>query len=183
MYPKQEIPIGKEVLRVEGLTVSHPYIVGKNIVEDISFSVHSGEILGVSGLVGSGRSETMNAIFGSLKRESGKIFVDGEEVSISNPNQAMKKRIGLVTEDRKKSGIIATMCLRENMTLANLDSLSKLGLILKKQEISISESFLGKLKVRAEGIEENIMNLSGGNQQKIDSFQMADERYQSIDPG
>ncbi len=167
MYPKQQITVGDEVLRVEGITVAHPYIAGKNIVEDISFSVSAGEILGVSGLVGSGRTETMDAIFGCSKRKSGKIYIQGAEVHIVRPSDAMKAGIGLVTEDRKRSGIIPTMSLRENMTIADLQAVSRMGLIQKNQERQLSQTYYDKLQIRATGIEDNILHLSGGNQQKV----------------
>lgn len=167
MYPKKILPIGEEVLRVENLTVEHPYILDKNIVENVSFNVKSGEILGFSGLVGSGRSETVNAVYGTIKKSSGKIFVSGKEVVIRNASEAIKNGIGLVTEDRKRSGIIAPMNLRENMTIASLSEISKRFLISRKKENELAKEYYDKLKVKANGIEDNIMNLSGGNQQKI----------------
>lgn len=167
MYPKQQVSIGGEVMRVEALSVAHPYIVGKNIVEDISFSVKSGEILGVSGLVGSGRSETMNAIFGSLKKETGKIFIEGKEIKADRPRQAMEHGIGLLTEDRKRSGVVSSMSVRENMTLVSLKAISKSGIIEKRKEIALAQKYYNKLQVKSEGIEDSIMSLSGGNQQKV----------------
>lgn len=167
MYPKKEVEIGNEILRVEGLTVEHPYIINKNIVENVSFSVRRGEILGFSGLVGSGRSETVNAIYGTMKKNSGVVFMDGKEIKIHSANQAIRYGIGLVTEDRKKSGIIAPMNLRENMTIASLKAISNKYIISKKAELNIANKFYEKLRVKSNGIEDNIMNLSGGNQQKI----------------
>ncbi len=167
MYPKKCIPIGETIMKVEGITVSHPYIKNKNIVENVDFCVSKGEILGFSGLVGSGRSETMNAIYGSLKKSSGKVFIDGRELQIKNQRDAIQNGIGLVTEDRKKSGIIAPMSLRENMTIASLKEISRHGIINNNREKNIAQEFYEKLVVKAQGIEDNIMNLSGGNQQKI----------------
>lgn len=167
MYPKKEVPIGEEVLRVEDLSVDHPYILHKNIVEHINFNVHKGEILGFFGLVGSGRSETMNAIYGSLKKTNGKIFLSGKEIRTNRPLQAIQQGIGLVTEDRKQSGIVDCMNLRENMTLASLPEISRNGFINKNKETSVSQEYFGKLKVKADSLEQNIMDLSGGNQQKI----------------
>lgn len=167
MYPKKTVPIGEKEFEVKNLTIPHPYILNKNIVEDMSFSVSKGEILGMSGLVGSGRSETVNAIFGSMKKTSGVILLEGKEICVGKPLDAINQGIGLVTEDRKRSGIIGPMNLRENMTLASLDAISGESIINKKKEKDISEKFYGKLRVKANGIEDNIMNLSGGNQQKI----------------
>lgn len=167
MYPKQQVEIGDKEFEVKNLTVPHPYILNKNIVEELSFSVSKGEILGVSGLVGSGRSESMNAIFGSMKKSSGSVYLEGEELQIKKPLDAISRGIGLVTEDRKRSGIISPMTLRENMTIASLREVSENGFIKKRKEKELAGEFYGRLKVKAEGIEDNIMNLSGGNQQKI----------------
>ena len=167
MYPKRILPIGEEELRVEGITIPHPYVKNRNLVEDVSFSFAKGEILGFSGLVGSGRSETMNAIFGSLKKSAGTIYLEGNPLHIRSSNEAIRMGIGMVTEDRKKSGIIAPMNLRENMTIASLDMVSSRTFINQKKEKRISGEFYEKLSVKANGIEDNIMNLSGGNQQKI----------------
>lgn len=167
MYPKQQVSIGENVLEVKNLTVPHPYILNKNIVEDMNFAVAKGEILGISGLVGSGRSEAVNAIFGSMKKTSGTVYLDGQEIQIRKPLDAIHYGIGLVTEDRKRSGIISPMCLRENMTIASLEEIASKGVINKKQEKKLAQEYFNKLRVKAEGIEDNIMNLSGGNQQKI----------------
>jgi ABC-type sugar transport system ATPase subunit len=167
MYPKQNIPVGDEVMRIEGFSVPHPFILNKNIVEDISFTVKAGEILGVYGLVGSGRSELMNAIFGTIKKTAGSVYLGGSLLSIKKPVEAIQNSIGLVTEDRKASGIVETMNLRENMTLANFAAVSRMGFIRVNAEKQISQEFCGKLKVKASDIEDNIMSLSGGNQQKI----------------
>ena len=167
MYPKKQIPLGDVALRVEHLTVPDLYIQDKIIVEDISFEVRAGEILGISGLVGSGRSETVNAVYGAMPRSSGDIYVDGVKVDIQNPRQAIRCGIGLVTENRKASGIIASMNLRQNMTIASLKAISSRGIINKARERALSEEYYDSLKVKAQGIETGITALSGGNQQKI----------------
>lgn len=167
MYPKQKLNIGEKVFEIKDFTIPHPYILNKNIVEDMSFCVSKGEILGISGLVGSGRSETVNAVFGSMKKTSGTVYLENQEIQIKKPLDAIRRGIGLVTENRKQSGIIAPMSLRENMTIASLSAISSNGVVNKKKEKSLAQEYFGKLKVKAEGIEENIMNLSGGNQQKI----------------
>jgi ABC-type sugar transport system ATPase subunit len=167
MYPKQKVPVSTEALRVDRLSVPHPFILNRNIVENISFSVHAGEILGLYGLVGSGRSEIVNAIFGSLKKTSASVYLGGSLLSINNPAEAIRNGIGLVTEDRKASGIVATMNLRENMTLANFSDVSRFGFFNFEVETRISDEFFNKLKVKASGINDNITSLSGGNQQKI----------------
>lgn len=167
MYPKTVLPIGNEVFKVSHLTVEHPCIKGKNVVEDVSFEVRAGEILGFSGLIGSGRSETMNAVFGTIKKKSGDIYMNGKKVLIRNPEEAIRQGIGLVTEERKRNGIIATMSLRENMTIVSLQEISDHMVISEKKEKNLASEYYEKLSVKASGIEDNIMNLSGGNQQKI----------------
>ncbi len=167
MYPKEKVPLGSEVLRIENFTVKHPFISTKNIVENISFVLREGEILGIAGLVGAGRTEIANAIFGTLKPIDGEIYLNGKKVDITTPLQAIENGIGLVTEDRKKTGIIPPMNLRENMTLSSLHAVSKAGIVNQANEETISQHFFDKLHVKAEGLNTNIMNLSGGNQQKI----------------
>jgi ABC-type sugar transport system ATPase subunit len=167
MYPKETVPLGLEVLRIKNFTVKHPFIANKNIVENINFSLRQGEILGIAGLVGAGRTEIANAIFGTLKPVNGEIYLNGKKVDITTPLQAIENGIGLVTEDRKKTGIIPPMNLRENMTISSLPAVSKGGIVNKANEQKISQHFYDKLHVKAEGINANIMNLSGGNQQKI----------------
>lgn len=167
MYPKKEVPIGNVVLEVKNLTVSSPYVANKVIVEDVSFEVRKGEMLGFAGLVGSGRSEIVNAIYGTMEKSAGAVFLEGKEIQIKNPQEAIQYGIGLVTENRKESGIIAEMTLRENMTLASLKNISHHGVINRKIEKEMSEEFYNKLRVKARGIETHISDLSGGNQQKI----------------
>jgi ABC-type sugar transport system ATPase subunit len=167
LYPKENVTLGEEILKVENITVPHPFMLQKNIVEDISFNLHKGEILGIAGLVGSGRSELVNAIFGSNLKTSGKVYKGNREIKIKQPSDAIKKGIGLVTEDRKKSGIVSAMSLKENMTMVILRRISKAGVIARKEELAISEKFFNMFKVKARGINDNIMSLSGGNQQKV----------------
>ncbi|MFC5405323.1 sugar ABC transporter ATP-binding protein [Cohnella soli] len=167
MYPKKKVPIGEEMLRVEGLSVPHPYSAGKQIVTDVGFQVRKGEILGIAGLVGAGRSEIVNAIFGAIPKASGKVFIQGKETDIRKPLDAIKHGIGLVTENRKATGFVGTMNLRENMTLANLGKISSGGIINKSAEETLAQSYYSKLLVKAQGIKASILGLSGGNQQKI----------------
>ena len=167
MYPKKQLPIGEVVLKVEHLTVPDPFIQNKIIVDDLSFEVRKGEILGFSGLVGSGRSETVNAIYGAMGKSSGDIFINGKKTEIRNPREAIRNGIGLVTENRKASGIIASMNLRQNMTIASLRAISSSGIISRSAEKDLASRYYDSLKVRARGIEDSIMALSGGNQQKI----------------
>jgi len=167
MYPTVEKSIGGEVMRIEHLKVPHTSAYGKNIIEDVSFSLNKGEVLGLCGLVGSGRSETINGIFGSIPRSGGKIFIDGEEVTIRSTEDAKRHGIGLLTEDRKKNGIIGTMSICHNMTLTILEKIKRLLLIDSRKEREKAQVYFDKLSVKAPGMDTLISSLSGGNQQKV----------------
>ncbi len=167
MYPKRERVIGDEVLRLEHFTVPHTFAIGKNIIEDAGFSLRKGEILGLSGLVGAGRSELINALFGIIPKTAGSIYLNGEAVEIKSPQDAKRLGIGLLTEDRKKNGFIGGMSICHNMTLTILEQLKKGLLIDAKQEKRRAGEYFDKLRVKAPGLETRITSLSGGNQQKV----------------
>ncbi len=166
MYPKVKLPLGEEVLRVENFVVPSR-IPGRNIVEDVSFSVRAGEILGLGGLVGSGRSELVNAIFGATRRSAGKVFIGGREVVLDSPEDAIRHRMGLLTEDRRATGFVGTMNIRENTTLASFDRIFGRLFIRRAAEREFARTYFSQLNVRAPGIETSILSLSGGNQQKV----------------
>ena len=166
MYPKVRVPIGVEVLRVEGLTVPSR-LPGRNIVQDLSFSLRAGEILGLGGLVGSGRSEVANAIFGSRRRSAGRIFLDGRPVELRSPRDAIRYRLGLLTEDRRVSGFVGTMSIRENVSLASFRKIFGRLFIRRGVERQQVESLSGQLNIKTSSIETNVLTLSGGNQQKV----------------
>ena len=159
-FPKRESHIGGEVLRVEGLTS------GK-LFKDVQFDVKAGEVLGVSGLMGAGRTESMQALFGNLPVDAGKIYIDGKEVTIKNPRQAIAAGIGFITEDRKVEGLLLEKSIAENIHIANLGKVSN-GLILNKEkQMAIVKKGIEEFKVRCFGPDHECGNLSGGNQQKI----------------
>ncbi|GAA0181142.1 sugar ABC transporter ATP-binding protein [Clostridium sediminicola] len=168
MYPKMDkVIVDEEVLRVENLKVPHTFAYGKNIIEDVSFHVKRGEILGLTGLVGSGRSETLNAIFGSIPKTDGSIYLEGKEVKIHHPQDSKKVGIGLLTEDRKKNGFIPAMSIKHNMTLTILKRIQRILLLDQKKETKISKQYFDKLRVKAPNMNNIIVSLSGGNQQKV----------------
>ncbi len=167
MYPTCEKTVGEEILRVENFKVPHPFAIGKNILEDVSFNLKKGEILGLSGLVGSGRSELINALFGVIPKKNGKIFVEGKEVKINSPQDAKKYGIGLLTEDRKKNGFIPPMSIRENMTLTVLKQLTGKMFLNKRKEKDLAQKYFDLFRVKAPSMETKITSLSGGNQQKV----------------
>ena len=160
LFPKENIKIGKEVLRVEHLTRE-----GK--CEDVSFTVHEGEIFGISGLIGAGRSEMAMCIFGGDKADEGKVFMYGKEVNIKSTQQAIDMGICMVPEDRKTQGLIQIMSIRNNMILPILDRTSRLGINQVKQQDQIVDQFKSELEVKTENVKNPVSSLSGGNQQKV----------------
>ena len=160
IFHKEEAPIGDVVLEVKNLST-------KNFLKDISFNVRAGEIVGFAGLVGAGRSEVMRAVFGIDPRESGEISVHGKPVEIKSTMDALAAGMGFVPEDRKEQGLILKQTIRANASLAALNSVANGWFIDKKKEKSLSDEYVSKLKVKTPSIEQLIMNLSGGNQQKV----------------
>jgi D-xylose transport system ATP-binding protein len=168
MYPKETLHIGDEILRVEHMKVQHPYNPLKNIIEDVSFSLNRGEILGIAGLVGSGRSELVNAIFGVKKPKcSGDVYMNGKKININSPRDALSHGISLATEDRKKNGVVLIKSIRDNISLASLDKISYFGNIRRRDETRQVQYQFDNLKIKAPSIETLVINLSGGNQQKV----------------
>ena len=152
---------GEETLRVEGL--SH----GKQF-RDVSFTAYRGEILGIAGLVGAGRTETMETIFGARRADSGRVFVRGKEVHFRSPKDAIKEKIGMVTEDRRTTGLMLKAMIKDNEVLPSLtDHMKKMGFANQKWIDKVSAEFVGKLRVKTPSVETVIGNLSGGNQQKV----------------
>lgn len=167
LYPKEVIPLGDMAIEVKNITVPHPFNPSKNIVENISFYVNKSEILGIAGLVGSGRSELVNSIFGLLAKTSGEIYIDNEKVEINNPIDAIKNGMALVTEDRKVDGFVGVLSIKDNSTLAYLNEISKRGIIDKKEEKEVANYYFEKLGIKAPSMDAYAETLSGGNQQKV----------------
>lgn len=159
-FPGHTARPGKERLRVENLSRGA-------VVRGVSFSVRAGEVLGVAGLVGAGRSETMRLIFGADPPDSGKIFVDNREATISNPRDAIRSGICLLTEDRKGQGLILIHTCRENFALPNLDQFSRGAFLDQRKEKTAFGEYARNLNIKITSPEQLVMNLSGGNQQKI----------------
>ena len=167
LYPTRATQPGEqEVLRVAHLTIPHPTIANRNIVEDVSFNLRKGEILGLAGLVGSGRSEVVNALVGRLKC-SGRIVVNGREARIHSPADAKRVGIGLVTEDRKKDGLLPNMEIRPNLTLHSINSFASLSFMDAAKEKRLAREQVQKFNIKTPSIEQMVVNLSGGNQQKV----------------
>ena len=161
--PKTESQVAKDapvVLKVEHLNAGR-------MVQDVSFELRKGEILGFSGLMGAGRTETMRALFGADPKQSGDIYVNGEKVDIKSPKDAVRHGIGYLSEDRKRFGIIVDKTVAENSTMATLDEYMKGLFIDKKKENDVAQKYVDILKTKTPGVDQLVVNLSGGNQQKV----------------
>lgn len=160
-FPRVETKKGKKIFSVNKLNAGR-------MVRDVSFNAYEGEILGIAGLMGAGRTETTRAIFGVDPKESGEIIIQDEKVDIKCPMDAIKHGIVLAPEDRKKDGLCTKLSVRENIALANLDALcSKGGIVNRKKEREIVEKAINDLKIKLPTSEVNAASLSGGNQQKV----------------
>ncbi|MBE5911458.1 sugar ABC transporter ATP-binding protein [Pseudobutyrivibrio sp.] len=160
MYPKPEVEFGEEMLRVENLSR-----VG--YFKDVNFNVRAGEIIGLTGLVGAGRTEVVEAICGITKLNSGKVFLQGKEVNIKNPTDSKNLGIVLLPEDRQKTGLILSWGLGRNVTLPVFDRISKKGFCDEKKERDLSKKLLEEVDTKAVSIFDPASSLSGGNQQKV----------------
>lgn len=161
MFPKEEVPIGDVVLKVENLNL-------KGVFHDISFEVRSGEILGIAGLVGSGRSNVAEAIFGVTPATSGTISINGKVVDIKNPNVAIRNHMAFLTEDRKDTGCFLILDILDNMQIAVLqDRYTKAGFVEEREVSGACAEMSKTLRVKTPDLQERIENLSGGNQQKV----------------
>lgn len=160
MFPPRSVEIGEEILRVEELE--------GDAFHRISFEVRRGEVLGISGLVGSGRSEIVRAIFGADRKKSGKVYLNGQEVTIRSPKDAVRLGIGLIPENRKEQGLVLDFPIKYNITMPNIRSVrGALGVIRRGQENRLAETLVEKLTVKTDSIDAAVHQLSGGNQQKV----------------
>lgn len=160
-FPRVSCKVGKKVFEVKDLNA------GK-MVRNVSFSLYEGEIVGFAGLMGAGRTETTRAIFGVDPKESGEIYLDGKEIKISNPNDAIRAGIVLAPEDRKKDGLCTKLSIRHNIALPNLDLLcNRFGVVSRSKEDAMCSEAVRNLRIKTPDVEVNAGNLSGGNQQKV----------------
>jgi ribose transport system ATP-binding protein len=161
MFPKRKMTVGEEIFSAKDIKRGQS-------VNNVSFSLRSGEILGLTGLVGSGRTETLRAIFSADQREKGQIFINHHLQEISSPRQAVQKGIALVPEDRKNQGVILSMSVKDNITMSMINTVSnKIGIFKRNKEKSIVQKLLKNLQIKTAGMETSVEHLSGGNQQKI----------------
>jgi D-xylose transport system ATP-binding protein len=168
LYPRIQKSIGGPVLEVRNLTVPHPSVPGRDLIHDVSLAVRKGEILGIAGLMGSGRTEILMSVFGALHGgHSGTIKLEGETLNLRSPREAIAKGLALVSEDRKRYGLVLEDSVSRNISLASLNSLTKFGVLDDDGEMSIAKDYVRDLRIKTPGIDSQVKNLSGGNQQKV----------------
>jgi rhamnose transport system ATP-binding protein len=161
VFPKRAVAIGETVLELRNVSSRDAAI------SNVSLCVRRGEILGLGGLVGSGRTQLAETIFGITPADSGEILLNGVPVKVSSPGDAVKLRIGYVPEDRRRNGVILDMPISANTTLANLRAVSRHGFLAQKMEADLTRGFLGRLRIKVAGPGVDAGSLSGGNQQKV----------------
>ena len=160
LFPKPEVKLGQEMLRIEGLSRIGYF-------QNVSFNVFAGEILGLTGLVGAGRTEVVEAFCGITRPDSGKVYLEGQEVHIKQPSDAMEKGIILLPEDRQKEGLIMGWGLGRNVTLPTISKYAKAGFNDEKRERELAKNLLEEVDTKAVDIFQPASSLSGGNQQKV----------------
>lgn len=160
MFPKPEVKIGPEVLKLESLT-------RMGYFKDVSFAVHQGEILGLTGLVGAGRTEVMESVCGVTRPDSGKVYLEGRQLHIKHPSDAMKEGVILLPEDRQKAGLIMSWGLGRNVTLPTISKYAKHGFTDEKKERQVAKQLLEEVDTKAVSVFAPGSSLSGGNQQKV----------------
>jgi putative multiple sugar transport system ATP-binding protein len=168
-YPKRSPKIGDTLLEVKNWTVHHPLQQDRVMVDNVSLHVKRGEVLGIAGLMGAGRTEFAMSLFGRSygSRITGDVLIDGKPVDLSNIQKALANRIAYVTEDRKTLGLVLDETIKTNISLVNLDAVSKGAVIDDMAEMKVANRFKDKLKIKASSIFQRAGQLSGGNQQKV----------------
>ncbi len=158
--PKVKADIGETILKVENLNVNER-------LKEISFELYRGEILGIAGLMGSGRTRLAKTLFGAETISSGKIWIEGREVSLKSPRDAINAGIGLVTEDRKSEGLVLDLSVKQNISLPNIKKFIKAGVLNFNKENAVADEYITRLKIKTPSRNQSVVYLSGGNQQKV----------------
>jgi ABC-type sugar transport system ATPase subunit len=181
-YPRQPHQAGEVVMEVRNWTVWHPELVEKEIIKDVSFQIRKGEILGIAGLMGAGRTELFMSLFGAYgSRSQGEVTIHGRKVDIREPRHAIQNGLSYLSEDRKGNGLVLGMDILSNITLASLrkltspgggtaetgPQLTRAGVINILQEVVVTNRYVQRLAIKTPSIEQKVNNLSGGNQQKV----------------
>ncbi len=168
-YPTRKPKIGEEVFRVENWTVHHPTQPGRVVVDNASFFVRAGEVVGVAGLMGAGRTELMMSIFGRTygRGITGDVYKDGVKISTRTVSEAITNRVAYATEDRKKYGLNLIEDVRRNISAAGLRKLTKRGWVNGNEELKVAEHYRDSMNIKTPSVMQKAGNLSGGNQQKV----------------
>lgn len=159
-YPEMDADISNTKIELKNFT-------RKGYYEDINIHAKKGEVLGISGLMGAGRTEIMRSLFGLDPKDSGEVFIDGQKVEIKNPIDAIKNKIGFVTENRQEEGLVLDESIRENISVLNFDKFCKNSFIDRKDENKLSDGLVDSFRVKTQSSETKVRDLSGGNQQKV----------------
>jgi ribose transport system ATP-binding protein len=167
-FVKEEVTKSKELLSVRDMCLEHPRRQGDYVVGHVSFAVKAGEVLGLFGLMGAGRTELLETIFGlHPKNSSGDIFLNGRQIKISSPTDAINLGIGFITEDRKLEGLILQMSVAKSISLASIEQTERFGFLSKTLETQLAQDYVERLRIKTSSMEQIVENLSGGNQQKV----------------
>jgi ribose transport system ATP-binding protein len=159
-YPKRQHEIGEPVLELKD-------VCRRGRLKNISFSLRRGEVLGIAGLVGAGRSDLAQVIFGAETMDAGEIWINGQPVRIRSPKDAMHYRVGFLTEDRRQTGLFSWLTVRENISIANLRRITRGGLLDLRREVRVVLALIERLRIATPTAEQKVENLSGGNQQRV----------------
>ena len=168
-FPKRQSSVGEIRMEIRNWNAYHPIYTERKVVDNVSMNIRRGEIVGISGLMGAGRTELAMSVFGKSYGEdiSGQIFIDGKEVNLDSVEAAIAHKLAYVTEDRKGNGLILSNPIKINTTLSNLNGVSRHGIIDKDKEYAAAVDYKEKLNIKCPSVEQNVGNLSGGNQQKV----------------
>ena len=168
-YPKRTPNIGYIIFEVKDWRVQHPTQRDRAVIKGVNLNARAGEIVGIAGLMGSGRTELAMSVFGGAYGQdiSGSVFIHGKQVDVSSVRKAINAGLAYVTEDRKGNGLLLDDDIQTNISLANLAGVSKYGVVNEHEEVTVASDYLKKLRIRAQGVSHVVGNLSGGNQQKV----------------
>jgi ABC-type sugar transport system ATPase subunit len=168
LFPSHDFKRGDKTLEVKNISVPDPFNPEKMLVDDVSFSAYKGQILGISGLMGAGRTELVNAIFGVYgKKSEGEVYLNGKQLHIKTPADAIENGIALVTEDRKELGLLLDKNLVMNMTLPSIKNFSSKMVMDNNAERTVTEKYVEELNIKTPSLDVFVEKLSGGNQQKV----------------